>query len=161
VVGNLGKIYRTNDAGIHWRPLISPTSTILYCVNAADTSNVWVCGYFGTILKSTNEGGITYLNNITNVSVPDKYFLHQNFPNPFNPVTTIRFEIPHSEIEGKITTLKIFDILGKEIATLVNENLKPGTYEVTFDGSNLASGIYFYTLFSDNFMQSKKMLLIK
>jgi hypothetical protein len=66
-----------------------------------------------------------------------------------------------NEARGVLTTLKVYDILGREIQTLVNEKLNPGTYEVTFDGSNLASGIYFYQLKSGNFIETKKMLLIK
>jgi hypothetical protein len=81
-------------------------------------------------------------------------------------VTIIRFQIPNSEngkwkIENGVVTLKIFDILGKEIETLVNENLKPGTYEVKFDGSKLASGIYFYTLTAGEFKGTKKLILLK
>jgi hypothetical protein len=102
--------------------------------------------------------GITQNTNI----VPEKFNLHQNYPNPFNPSTKIRFEFPLSKggLKG-VVTLKIFDILGKEIQTLVNEQLQPGTYEVTFDGSNLPSGIYFYKLTSGYFTATKKLVLLK
>jgi hypothetical protein len=78
-------------------------------------------------------------------------------------VTKIRFEIPLSKggQRGLYSTLKIFDILGREVVTLVNESLKPGTYEVTFDGSNLSNGVYFYKLQTGNILSIKKMLLIK
>jgi hypothetical protein len=101
---------------------------------------------------------------IKNISsqVPENYSLEQNFPNPFNPVTKIRFEIPlvNEGIKG-IVSLKVFDITGREISTLVNEQLQPGVYEVEFNGSNLASGVYFYQLRAVDYMSVKKMLLIK
>jgi photosystem II stability/assembly factor-like uncharacterized protein len=96
------------------------------------------------------------INPISNL-IPDKYYLHQNYPNPFNPTTNIRFQIKDS----RFVTLKIFDVLGKEIATLVNDNLKAGQYEATFDGNSMASGIYIYRLTAGNFNEVKKMVLIK
>ncbi|MBK7499803.1 MAG: T9SS type A sorting domain-containing protein [Ignavibacteriales bacterium] len=85
------------------------------------------------------------------------YFLEQNYPNPFNPTTKIRYSIP----EYSSVTLKVFNLLGEEIETLVNSEQSAGVYEATFDASNLSSGIYFYTLKTDNFSSSKKMILIK
>ncbi len=99
----------------------------------------------------------------------DKFSLAQNYPNPFNPVTTIEYSIT-SEVrgqrsEGKNVTLKIYDILGRELVTLVNEKQNPGNYVVDFnpsaDGLNLSSGIYFYRLKTDNFIQTKKMMMVK
>ena len=101
------------------------------------------------------------ITNITTI-IPDKFNLYQNYPNPFNPVTNIRFEIP-SDVKRKTSDVKltIYDIVGKEIVALVNEELNPGSYEVKFDGTNLPSGIYFYRLTTDDFSQTKKMFLIK
>jgi hypothetical protein len=92
--------------------------------------------------------------------------LSQNYPNPFNPTSIIRFQIPNSEngklkTENGIVSLKVFDIIGKEVVTLVNEKLSPGVYEVTFDGGKLASGTYFYRLTTNGFSETKKMLMIK
>lgn len=85
------------------------------------------------------------------------FSLYQNYPNPFNPATTIRFQIPFRQrIE-----LKVFDILGREVTTLLNEEKLAGVYEVTFNGSNLASGVYFYRLKTQDFIASKKLLLLK
>jgi hypothetical protein len=89
--------------------------------------------------------------------VPLTYALFQNYPNPFNPHTTIQYQIP----KPGIVTLKVYDILGKEVATLVNENILEGTYEVNFNASRFASGVYIYQLRAGNFIASKKMLLIK
>ena len=88
---------------------------------------------------------------------PESYMLSQNFPNPFNPATKITFAIPTSST----TTLKIFDMLGREVAVLLNEKKDAGTYTVTFAANNLPSGVYFYQLRSGNFVETKKMLLMK
>ncbi len=92
-----------------------------------------------------------------NNNLPDKYFLSQNYPNPFNPTTNVQFSI----INVQFVTLKVFDITGREIQTIVNEQLQPGTYGVTFVGSNLSSGVYFYRLQSAEFTDTKRMLLVK
>lgn len=89
--------------------------------------------------------------------VPEKFSLMQNYPNPFNPITTIRFDIRISAF----TKLTIFDALGREIETLVDENLSPGSYSLVFDGSKFTSGVYFYRLTSENFTETKRMLMIK
>lgn len=100
------------------------------------------------------------LTGITNISsnVPADYSLSQNFPNPFNPTTNIRFDIRKTSN----VTLKVYNSNGQEVATLVNnEVVTPGTKEVTFIGNNLSSGVYFYTLFAGDFKETKKMMLIK
>jgi hypothetical protein len=108
---------------------------------------------------------------ITNNVLPSGFELYQNYPNPFNPSTKIKFKIPGSlspvKIEGDYVTLKVYNILGEEIAELVNERKMPGTYEVEFPGSRmknkdtLPSGIYIYRLKWDNFVSSKKLILLK
>jgi hypothetical protein len=94
-------------------------------------------------------------------TIPQSFNLHQNYPNPFNPVTTIRFDIPAVGTVPRTVRLIIYDVLGRQIATLVNENLTPGTYEAKWEASNLASGMYFYKLTSGEFTAVKKMVLIK
>jgi hypothetical protein len=109
---------------------------------------------------SNSSNGIKIISQET----PSKFMLDQNYPNPFNPSTKIRFAIPEngvSKIDNGMVTLKIMDILGRDISTLVNERLHPGYYEVTFDGSGLNSGIYYYTVKAGEFSETKKMLLIK
>ncbi len=89
--------------------------------------------------------------------VPLVYALNQNYPNPFNPSTTIRFEIPkQSNVE-----LKVYNLLGQVVATLVNGNMKAGRHEATFDATKLSSGVYFYKLIAGSFVETKKMLLLK
>lgn len=90
-------------------------------------------------------------------SVSKDFVLHQNYPNPFNPETKIRFEV----VSAKNINITVFDVLGKEVATLVNNKFTPGTYEVSFDASKLSSGIYFYKLITDDFVDTKKMMLIR
>ncbi|MGH2575596.1 MAG: T9SS type A sorting domain-containing protein [Ignavibacteria bacterium] len=98
-----------------------------------------------------------------NTGIPRNYSLSQNYPNPFNANSKIKFDLPLTKGETKegAVTLKIYDILGREVAVLVNEKLKPGSYEVDFDGTNYPSGVYFYRIITDEFTNSKKMLLIK
>ena len=93
---------------------------------------------------------------ITN-NIPDKFILHQNYPNPFNPTTNIKLDIPKSSY----VKLNVYNILGKEIATLVNEKLGAGSYEVDWNGSGYPSGVYFYRLQAGEFVDMKKMLFIK
>jgi hypothetical protein len=99
------------------------------------------------------------INSVSKIgnSVPDKFSLSQNYPNPFNPSTNIKFQIANN----KYVLLKVFDVIGREVQTLVNEKLKPGEYEVTFDGSALPSGVYFYKLTAGEFTQTKKLILLK
>jgi hypothetical protein len=95
--------------------------------------------------------------NSNNGSIPEKYQLSQNYPNPFNPVTIINFSIPKTSS----VTLVFYDVLGKEVITLVNDKLKSGNYKVEFDGTNYSSGIYYYRLKTDDYAETKKMILIK
>ncbi len=97
------------------------------------------------------------VRNFKGEGIPTVYDLAQNFPNPFNPSTAIRYQIP----QDGIVTLKIYDILGSEVATLVNEEKVAGKYEVNFNASSLASGVYIYKIQSGSFINSKKMLLLK
>jgi len=90
-------------------------------------------------------------------SVPTKFSLSQNYPNPFNPTTNIKYSIPQSGF----VTLRVFNLLGQEVASLVNQNQKPGEYIVDFDASNLASGIYLYKIQSGDFTLTKKMMILK
>ena len=105
----------------------------------------------------TGNCGNPVVIELNSNELPGEYSLSQNYPNPFNPVTTIKFQIS-SFSDVKIV---VYDALGCEVETLVNEKKSQGTYEVTFDGSKYPSGVYFYKLSTDNFSQTKKLLLIK
>jgi hypothetical protein len=89
--------------------------------------------------------------------VPTGFVLDQNYPNPFNPVTKIRFTI----VDRQLTIVSVYDLLGREVATLVNEVKDPGTYEVVFDASGLASGVYLYRLTAGDYVQARRLVLLR
>ena len=115
-------------------------------------------GKFYYRLKQVDfSGSYEYSNVVEVTSVPLKFNLSQNYPNPFNPSTKISYSLP----KESYVTLKVYDVLGKEVATLVNEKESAGNYEIDFDASGFSSGIYYYKLVAGNFSQVKKMILIK
>jgi len=105
--------------------------------------------YYSAILLSDNL--------VLNENLPTEYSINQNFPNPFNPSTKIQYGLP----EYSLVTIKIFDLLGREVMTLVNEIKNAGRYEVTFKGENFSSGIYYYRIKAGNYEQIRKMILLK
>ena len=124
--------------------------------------NVYLAGWMG--LSSLDADYLTVKFSQETVSVPEngetlpnRFILYQNYPNPFNPITRISYTIP----ELSFVELKLYDVLGNEVATLVNEEKQSGYYEVEFNSKNLVSGIYFYKLQAGNFVESKKMILLK
>jgi len=129
-------------------PVWNDTSigTIAFVQNDVDKS----------IANTSRHGMITGINQDPS-QIPGQITLNQNYPNPFNPTTDIKFSIPKNEF----VTLKVYDMLGNLVRTLVEGNHVAGEYTLAFDGSNLASGIYFYTLRTDNYQDTKKMTLIK
>ncbi len=108
-----------------------------------------------------DTSGLTGLLNI-NSDIPNSFSLSQNYPNPFNPQTKIKFAVPPT-VKGQTSNVEliIYDLLGREVATLVNDELKPGKYEADWDGSNYSSGVYFYKLISNEFTETRKMVLMK
>ena len=107
------------------------------------------------ILRNTDAGTVWVKNE--NKTIPVEFKLEQNYPNPFNPSTKIQYSLPHSSN----VVIKVFDILGNEIETLVNEEKQTGTYDITWYAENLPSGIYFYQLKADNYVETKKMILLR
>lgn len=120
---------------------------------------VWVSAVTSTTCNLWTAIIDTFTIGVKPISseVPERFMLYQNYPNPFNPSTSIKYQVK------SITHIKlvIFDILGKEIETLVNEKQSPGTYEVSWDGTNYPSGVYYYRLSAENFNETKKMVLLK
>lgn len=156
----------TQTANVHEK--YSQTSAYGYMVDPTTFRVDCMYTIFGD--GDTNDLGeseLYYLSGVTftltstgvndPVASPNKFELEQNYPNPFNPSTTIRFTIP----EKSNVTLKVFDMLGREVTTLVNEVKNAGTHKVTFDASNLTSGMYLYTINAGNFTATKKMILVK
>jgi len=139
-------------------------SNWITCITIDESGNKWIGTHAG--LSVFNEGGVvtSIKNNIVLKTIPKNYVLYQNYPNPFNPATKIQYSIPLaalSSVEVQHVTLKVYDILGREVTTLVNQKQKPGNYEVTWDASNQPSGVYFYQLTACNFTKTKKMILLR
>ena len=151
-VGENGTILRTTDGGATWSSEVSGTTEYLLDVFFLNGSSGFAVGIGGTILRYNGTVDVEDENN----NLTD-FTLVQNYPNPFNPSTRIRFSIP----ESAYTTLKVYSILGQEVATLLNEEKSSGVYEVNFDGLNLSSGTYIYKLKAGNFSETKKMILLK
>jgi photosystem II stability/assembly factor-like uncharacterized protein len=126
------------------------------CFTFADPNNGWLVGEKGMILHTSN-GGVTFANESKPRELPSGFVLEQNYPNPFNPSTTITYQLP----TVSHVALKVFDILGREVASLVDGFEEPGYKSVTFDASNLASGVYFYRLRAGEFSEIRRMLLVK
>ncbi|MCX6165269.1 MAG: T9SS type A sorting domain-containing protein, partial [Ignavibacteriae bacterium] len=105
--------------------------------------------------------GITYsgIKNINN-DVPSGYKLYQNYPNPFNPTTKIKFDV-RAKGNTENVILKVYNVIGKEVTTLVNEELKSGSYEITWNGESINSGTYFYKIQIGNYIETKRMVLLK
>jgi len=148
------KVLYTNNAGAtwSWQPVTGQYS--LFSIHFFDAYNGGMTGDYGAIYHTIN-GGVA-VNNISTI-VPDKNYLYKNYPNPFNPSTTIKFDVN----KFSYVKLVIVDALGREVETIVNENLNEGTYTVNWNGMNKASGIYFYTLKTGDFTETRKMMLLK
>ena len=150
-----GKVIKTTNGGTNWIIQDTPLTENLYAIHFPSQLTGYIASWSGKILKTTN-GGVTYVSNSSNEN-PDKFKLYQNYPNPFNPNTNMKFDIPKSSFVKMV----IYNALGKEVATLVNEKLYAGSYEVDWNGSGYPSGVYFYKLETDDFVNVKKMLMIK
>jgi hypothetical protein len=148
---NWGADYRlTNDSLLSGRPSVA--------VSGSSVHVVWYDGREGNdeIYYKRNPTGITGLENIES-EFPSEFKLEQNYPNPFNPSTSIQYQVS----SNTKVSLKVYDVLGNEVATLVNENKTAGSYEVTFDATGLPSGVYFYQLNTETFTQTIKMVYLK
>ncbi|KXK52409.1 MAG: Two component regulator propeller domain-containing protein [Chlorobi bacterium OLB5] len=148
-------IIKTDNGGVNWVTSYNSGNKTINSSCFVNTQTGWAVGSQGLILKTTN-GGLTFINS-TGGNIPDNYSLSQNYPNPFNPVTNIKFDIPKSGLV-KIT---VYDLLGREVTSLVNQQMQPGSYSVDWDASNYPSGVYFYRIETETFTDSKKMILLK
>jgi photosystem II stability/assembly factor-like uncharacterized protein len=152
--GTQAPVYKTTNGGRDW--IEQFVTGVVYSISAHNDSLVWTCGNGGRIWHTTN-GGISFVNQISN-EIPDDFSLYQNYPNPFNPGTIINFAIKSSSY----IQVKIFDVQGRELASLNNKTLPSGNYDLKFDASGLNSGIYFYSLFADGVrMETKRMVYLK
>lgn len=149
-------IYRSTNGASTWTTAYTQAAAVFQDIDFTVVGGCpkgWAAGNLGVIAKMDAPTGISNANN----EVPSSFDLKQNFPNPFNPTTNINFSLPKSGF----VTLKVYDMIGKEVATLVNEVKTAGNYIVGFNAANLPSGAYFYRLESNSFVDTKKMMLIK
>jgi len=166
VPGSSGGVVRSGDLGQSWEMINEglPAGNLRMSSGAAHvTSGVTAVLYAGMFLDQ-NDGGPVYSREIaaTDVdpgtsSIPEGFTLHQNYPNPFNPTTEIGFQISDYGLVG----LDVYDMLGRKVATLVNEKKHPGSYEVTWDATGQTSGVYFYRLSTPGFVETKKLVLLR
>jgi len=171
-VTSCGNVYMSTNSGNNWIQKNQGLGSNLI-------TDLMISGNYifaGSVSSSVWRRTLSEIIGIQNISteVPKEFKLYQNYPNPINPATKIKFEIAPlmskipiqsgrgvGEARGVFTTLKIYNVAGCEIQTLVNETLQPGTYEVTFNGNDIPSGIYFYKLSTGDFTETRKMMLIK
>jgi len=159
----------SGDSAVGYIPVQIDSTVIYYYISATSNSGRTVTkpivapdGFYKFIVENS-------VTDIADNSQPEEFYLYQNYPNPFNPSTKIKFTIlgviaNPDEIgtkQSQLITLKVYDVLGNEVATLFNEEKPEGTYEVDFNGTGLSSGIYFYELSAGNFIETKKMILLR
>ena len=150
------RIIKTTNGGLNWSlQYDAEPSNGFNSIFFINQYTGWAVGSSGNILKTTNGGSLVGISE--NIGVNLNYLLDQNYPNPFNPSTKINYSLPVTQH----TVLKIYNVLGHEIATLVNEKKNAGSYFIEFNGSNFPSGIYFYQIWAGDFTETRRMLLIK
>ena len=154
-VGDSGRIIGTNDGGLTWQIQPSPVNVTLRGVTFMNDSVAVAVGDRQTIVRTTS--GVTSVAENAMEEVPSGYLLAPNYPNPFNPTTVISYQLPATSN----VDLTVFDVLGREVRTLVNEEKPAGYYTVRFDGTGLASGAYFYRLRAGNFVQTRKLTMVR
>jgi hypothetical protein len=156
VVADSGRIFKTLNGGDHWLSQNSGVRSSLTSVDFADRLHGVVVGDGGVVLV-TRSGGVDAVIERTIASVPADPKLQQNYPNPFNPSTMINYSLPGSSR----VILRIYDVLGREVRTLVDEKQNAGNHSITFQAANLPSGVYFYRLQAGAYSETKKLLLLR
>lgn len=151
-----GIVIKTTNGGISWFKQFYEYGKIVRSFFPFNSNSAWFCGDLSSIYKTTDGGGNIGILPVNN-EIPRSYSLYQNYPNPFNNCTLIRFNVPAS---GNVR-ITIYDILGKEVLTLLNEKLSPGIYEKSWDAVDTPSGIYFYSISAANYSETRKMVLVK
>lgn len=149
-----GSVSYSTDDGTGWSSYNTGLLNSVTCLATAPD---------GFVYAGTTGGGIyRTISRLTSVSgnhskLPENYSINQNYPNPFNPWTVIGYQLP----VNSFVTLKVYDVIGREVTTLVDEREQAGTHNVKFDGTDLPSGVYLYQIIAGNYISTKKMLLLK
>lgn len=162
-IANNNGVYLSNTPGSSWVNRNQGFTTVPI-INTLLIANNYI--FAGTVNQSIWRRSLSEIITNTEIvsgNIPSSFSLSQNYPNPFNPETNIKFNIPKPEAGQSLrfVSLKVFDIYGREVQTLVNESLQPGSYEVTFNGQNYSSGTYFYCLKASGITLTKRMLMVK
>ncbi len=155
VCGTDGVILKSTNGGDTWSAAAVPTTRNLYAIYFFDEQRGFAVGEYGVILYTSN-GGMTGIRDQES-HLPVEFVLEQNYPNPFNPTTVINYQLP----ANVFVTLKVYDVLGRDIKTLASERQNAGTHSVTFNARNLPSGIYFYRLQAGTYSETKKLVVLK
>jgi photosystem II stability/assembly factor-like uncharacterized protein len=158
-LGGEQKLIYSLDSGLTWTSISTPDSAVIFKIIFPDSLHGFGVGLDGAIIKYRPT-----LSSVENENsfLADGFLLQQNYPNPFNPTTKIKFSIPFLEAgDCTFVQIKVYDILGNVVATLVNGELREGSYEINFYAGTLSSGVYFYTLSASGFVSSKKMILLR
>ena len=156
-VGTKGTVLKTTDGGATWISQIGGMETDLNGVYFTDANTGWVVGNDGFIFH-TVTGGETWVDEVSQLDfIPTQFALLQNYPNPFNPTTTICFRLP----KASAVSLKVYNLLGQEVETLVAGHRAAGEYRIEWNAENLPGGIYLYRLVADDFVETRKMTLLK
>ncbi|MGH2575194.1 MAG: T9SS type A sorting domain-containing protein, partial [Ignavibacteria bacterium] len=163
VAGGLGAggvVKRSSDGGLTWTQMstqgITDINHMEYHKESNTIAHIYAVAGDGSVIRYRDSALVVGINPINN-NIPAEYRLEQNYPNPFNPSTTINYSLPRASS----VTIKIYDMLGHEVMTVVEEHHPAGNYTTSVDASTLASGVYFYTLNAGDFTDSKKMILVK
>ncbi|MBS1516852.1 MAG: T9SS type A sorting domain-containing protein [Bacteroidetes bacterium] len=155
--GYVGKIFKTTNGGFNWFLSAQHGAGPYGSIYAYNRSIVWaVGGPGGGYIVNTLNGGLTNLSQIENLSIR-KFELNQNYPNPFNPSTNIQYDLP----SDNFVTIKVYNSLGKEVMSHINEYKTAGRYIVSFSGADLSNGVYYYKIKAGGFEQVRKMVLLK
>ena len=172
-----GGLFLTEDDCKTWKKLFDSDADNIKIDYTTTPKTIYFTTKFG-LMSLPDTAHVTSVED-NNTILPKEFVLYQNYPNPFNPSTTIKYTIPtppassplakertenarqSSWVRVEFVTLKVYDMLGREVTTLVNENQKPGNYEVEWNAENVSSGIYFYRIQTGSFIDVKKMILLR
>lgn len=157
VVGDSGLVLKSTDGGLDWFKQPTPTTNELSKVRFMNDSTGIAVGNFGTILHTSTGGIVSSINGERTIQLPNNYLLEQNFPYPFNPKTVIRYTLS----AAAAVRLSVFNLIGQEVATLMDEQKSPGIYIAVWSAKGFSSGVYFYRLTQGTLSQTKKLLLTK
>jgi photosystem II stability/assembly factor-like uncharacterized protein len=155
-VGNSGKIFKTNNGGVKWMSQESGISTNLLSLDFLNSYDGIAVGDGGIVL-TTKNGGTTTSVGQAGISLPTTIKLEQNYPNPFNPVTNLSFSIP----KRSFVSVKVYDLLGREVSTIISEEMSAGIYTKQWNAVGFPSGVYFYRLQAGSYIETKKLVLLK